>query len=135
MTVGSLGKIVFYVSANKVQTFSGLKLKHSASFGSHKRHCSNEFVEFTGNNAGTATIEIALSQILGSDVEAELKRLETYKKTGETLRFVIGKKQLGDYRWVITDYTVTPTLYGKKSEIITAKVSVSLKEYLKAMKY
>lgn len=135
MKVGSLGKIIFSVSANKIQTFSGFKLKASASFGSHKRHCSNEFVEFTGNNAGTASLDITLSQILGSDVETELKRLDTYKKTGETLKLVIGKKKIGDYRWVITDYTVTPTLYGKKSEIITANVSISLKEYLKALKY
>ncbi len=131
MKVGSLGKVVFSVSSNKVETFSGLKISSSASFGSHKRHCGNEIIEFTGNDADTISFSMTISQILGVNVEEELEKLKNYKRTGKTLKFVIGKKVIGNYRWVITNLTITPKHYGKKSEIITAEVSVSLKEYNK----
>lgn len=131
MKVGSLGKVVFSVSSNKVETFSGLKISSSASFGSHKRHCGNEIIEFTGNDADSISFNMTISQILGVDVEEELEKLNQYKKTGKTLKFVIGKKVIGNYRWVITKISISPKQYGKKSEIITAEVSITLKEYNK----
>ena len=131
MKVGSLGRVVFSVSSNKVETFSGLKISSSASFGSHKRHCGNEIIEFTGNDADSISFNMTISQILGVDVEEELEKLRQYKKTGKTLKFVIGKKVIGNYRWVITNISITPKQYGKKSEIITAEVSITLKEYNK----
>ncbi len=131
MRVGSLGEIVFSVSSNKVETFSGLKISSSASFGSHKRHCGNEIIEFTGNDADSLSFNMTLSQILGVDVESELEKLRKYKKTGKTLKLVIGKKVIGNYRWAITKMTITPKHYGKKSEIVTADVAITLKEYNK----
>ncbi len=131
MRVGSLGEIVFSVSSNKVETFSGLKISSSASFGSHKRHCGNEIIEFTGNDADSITFNMTLSEILGADVESMLKKLHEYKKTGKTLKLVIGKKVIGNYRWVITKMTITPKHYGKKAEILTADVAITLKEYNK----
>ena len=131
MRVGSLGEIVFSVSSNKVKTFEDLKISSSASFGSHKRHCGNEIIEFTGNDADSLSFNMTLSQILGVDVESELEALRKYKKTGKTLKLVIGKKVIGNYRWVITKMTITPKHYGKKSEILTADVAITLKEYNK----
>ena len=77
---------------NKVETFSGLKISSSASYGSHKRHCGNEIIEFTGNDADTVSFNMTLSQILGVKVAEELEKLKKYKKTGKTLKFVIGKE-------------------------------------------
>ena len=108
-----------------------MKISSSASYGSHKRHCGNEIIEFTGNNADTVTFNMTLSQILGVNVAEELEKLKKYKKSGKTLKFIIGKKVIGNYRWVITNLTVTAKTYGKKSEIITAVVAVTLKEYNK----
>ena len=130
MKVGSLGKVVFTVSTNKVETFSGLKISSSASYGSHKRHGGNEIIEFTGNDADTVSFNMTLSQILVKVAE-ELDKLKKYKKTGKTLKFVIGKRVIGNYRWVITKLNVTEEIYGKKSELITAGVAITLKEYNK----
>lgn len=131
MKVGSLGKVVFTVSTNKVETFSGSKISSSASYGSHKRHGGNEIIEFTGNDADTVSFNMTLSQILGVKVAEELDKLKKYKKTGKTLKFVIGKRVIGNYRWVITKLNVTEEIYGKKSELITAGVAITLKEYNK----
>ena len=43
----------------------------------------------------------------------------------------IGKRVIGNYRWVITKLNVTEEIYGKKSELITAGVAITLKEYNK----
>lgn len=44
---------------------------------------------------------------------------------------MIGKRGIGNYRWVITKLNVTEEIYGKKSELITAGVAITLKEYNK----
>lgn len=131
MNVGCLGDVVFNVSSNKVETFSDLKISSSASYSSHKRHCGNEYIEFTGNDADSITLNILLSEILGVNVNKELNTLKKYKKNGSLLKLIIGKKLIGNYRWVITKLTITPTYYSKKSEIINAKVAITLKEYNK----
>lgn len=131
MRVGCLGDIIFSTSTNKVETLTGLKISNSASYSSHKRHCSNEILEFTGNDASTASFNMTLSTMLGVDVGEELAKLEEYKRTGKILKFTLGKKTIGNYRWIITKYTVTPKHYSKNGEVITADVSISLKEYNK----
>ncbi len=131
MQVGCLGDIVFSTSINKVETLNNLKINHSASYSSHKRHCGNEIIEFTGNDASTISFNILLSEFLGVDVEEELEKLKEYERTGKTLKFVLGKKTLGNYRWVITKHTITPKTYDKRGNITSADVSISLKEYNK----
>lgn len=44
-TVGSLGDIVFSVSANQVKTISGLKRSISAQYSTHNRQRSNFALE------------------------------------------------------------------------------------------
>ena len=131
MQVGCLGDIVFSTSINRVETVTGLKISNSASFSSHKPHCGDEILEFTGNDASTVSFNMTLSTMLGVDIEEELQKLEEYKKTGKILKFTLGKKIIGNYRWVITKYTVTYKHYEKDGTLITGDVSVSLKEYNK----
>ncbi len=65
MKVGSLGKLFSQFQQTKLKHFRGLKISSSASYGSHKRHCGNEIIEFTGNDADTVSFNMTLSQILG----------------------------------------------------------------------
>ncbi len=131
MIVGSLGDVIFSVSSNKIETFSKFTRSSSASYGSFKPHGADELIEFVGNDADSISLKVTLSEILGVRVEEELEKMREYRRGGALLRFVIGKKQIGNYRWVITKMSDTSLRYGKDSEIITAEVSITLKEYNK----
>ncbi len=129
MTVGSLGDIVFSVSSNKVETLKNLKYTKSASFAEHNRHCADTILEYTGNNPAEISFDITLSYLLGVKVEKEIKKLDLYTRRGKAMKLVIGKKVYGSYLWVIEKYSVNYQHFDKSGNVVTADVSLSLKEY------
>ncbi len=131
MTVGSLGGIVFTVSPNRIETVDGFKQSGSANYGKHQRHGGDTLLEFVGRDADTISFNMLLAAQLGVDVEAEIAKIVSAEQSGEALRFVIGKKILGRYRWVITKHTVTYKQLDREQRLILAEVSVQLTEYLK----
>lgn len=131
MTVGSLGNIVFSVSPDKVETFSGMKQSGSASYGKHKRHCGNTLLEFTGRNEDNISFSMVLAKQLGVDVEGEINKIASAEQSGETLKLVIGKKTVGRFRWVIESHSINMQYFDKSNELIMAEVSIKLSEYLK----
>lgn len=131
MTVGSLGDIVFSVSADKVETLSGLKYSESANFSEQKRHNTVSVLEYTGREPVEISFSIVLSYLLGVKVEEELEKIAAYTRDGELLKLVLGKTIYGSYRWVITKYSVTYRDFDKYGDVVNASVSLSLKEYCK----
>lgn len=124
------GLAISEVTGNQVSRFEPLSAATKV-YKNEKGAKIGARIEFTGNDADTVSFNMTLSQILGVKVAEELDKLKKYKKTGKTLKFVIGKRVIGNYRWVITKLNVTEEIYGKKSELITAGVAITLKEYNK----
>ncbi len=131
MTVGSLGNIVFSVSANTIETLSNLKQSGSARYGKHQRHCADTLLEFVGRDPDSISFDMRLAARLGVDVEGEIEKIVNAERTGEALKFVLGKKTIGRYKWVIVKHTVTYKQTDKESTLVLADVSISLTEYLK----
>lgn len=131
MVVGSLGGIVFTVSDDKIMTMSNIKVSGSASYGKHQRHSGSTLLEFTGNDADTLTFNMTLAAQLGVDVESEIAKIEAAKRSGSTLKLVIGKKVYGRYRWVIQKYSASYSAFDREGKPILADVSITLAEYLK----
>lgn len=131
MTVGSLGTIVFSVSQNKIETLCNIKQSGSASYGKHQRHTGNTLLEFVGRDADKITFDFTLSRQLGVDVEAEIAKLETMTRSGKAVKFVIGKKVVGLYRWVIEKYTINKKYFDRELGLTHADISISLCEYCK----
>jgi len=129
MTVGSLGEIVFSVSSEKIETITNLKISGSANYGKHQLHGGDTVLEFTGRDADTISFEITLAERLGVNVEEELEKIENAERTGEALTFVLGKKIIGKYKWVITKHTVNIKQVNRELAPVLASVSLSLSEY------
>ena len=53
--IGTLGDIVFKVSANKVRTFDDLKIDSKTNYAKHTRHLKKPLLEFQYNDSDTAT--------------------------------------------------------------------------------
>lgn len=131
MTVGSLGNIVFSVSANTIETLSNLKQSGSARYGKHQRHCADTLLEFVGRDPDSISFDMRLAARLGVDVEGEIEKIVTAEQSGEALKLVLGKKTIGRYKWVIVKHTVTYKQTDRESTLVLADVSISLTEYLK----
>lgn len=131
MVVGGLGRLTFYVSSDKIETVTNFKSSLSAKFGKHQRHSGGTLVEYIGNDAETISFDIVLSASLGVDVEAELDKIREMQRNGEAGQLVIGKRRVGEYRWVIEKSSVTYKYYDKEGRVAHAEVSLSLLEYLK----
>ena len=63
--IGTLGDIVFKVSANKVKTFDDLKIDSKTNYAKHTRHLKKPLLEFQYNDTDTASLTIYLSAFLG----------------------------------------------------------------------
>ncbi|MCM1275453.1 MAG: phage tail protein [Lachnospiraceae bacterium] len=130
MTVGSLGDIIFSVSSEKIETLTNLKISGSANYGKHQLHGGDTVLEFTGRDADQISFEMTLAERLGVNVEEELEKIENAVRSGEALTFVIGKKIVGNYKWVITKYTVNMKQFDRELVPVLATVSLSLSEYV-----
>lgn len=131
MTVGSLGNIVFKVTPEQIETISNFTQSGSAAYSEHQRHAGDTLVEFVGRNPGNIGFDIVLSSELGVNVQSELDKIDSAERNGEILKFVIGKKIYGRYRWVIKSHTVDIKHFDKNNEPLLANVNIKLTEYLK----
>ena len=131
MKVGSLGDIVFEVRDDKIITPRNVKWTDTANFAEHSRHCSTTLVEYVGDKPDTITLLLKLSDYLGVKTMEQLKKLKAYKRSGKTLRLILGKKPYGRWKWVITKISVSMEYSDKRGNLTQADVQISLKEYLK----
>lgn len=131
MQIGCLGDIAFKVSSDMVRTISNVTWSGSANYNTHARHLTDSLTEFTGLAPDEMTFEIVLSAFLGVDPMADLVKIWEYERKGQVLPLVIGSKAYGKYRWVIKSHKVTMQTFSGNGDLMAAKVSISLLEYIK----
>lgn len=126
--IGTLGDIVFKVSAKTIQTFDGLKIDSKTNYAKHTRHNKKPLLEFQYNDTDTASFSIYLSVFLGVDPRKMQKKIDDYRKKGKILTLVIGGKKYGS-KWVITSHSKQFERFDSKGNLLVAKSNISLEEY------
>ena len=126
--IGTLGDIVFKVSAKTIQTFDGLKIDSKTNYAKHTRHNKKPLLEFQYNDTDTASFSIYLSVFLGVDPRKMQKKIDDYRKKGKILTLVIGGKKYGS-KWVITSHSKQFERFDNKGNLLVAKSNISLEEY------
>ena len=128
--VGCLGaSIPFYRASDAVHTFQNFKFSASGRYQQQEIIGRKSIVEVTGQKPSDASFEITLSEFLGVSVRDTIYKLRDLVDNGYAVPLVIGNEPIGDYLWVVENYTVTGQTYGKSGEMTSAKVSVNLLEY------
>jgi phage protein U len=130
MAIGSLGLVVFEVSAEKVRTFDGLKRSGSARFAYHNRQGGKELPEFLGPAAESVSFEIRLSAYEGVNPSEEVTVLRTMRDTGEAVLFILDGVPQGEGFWVVEKISEDHSFFDNRGRPAVIKCSVSLKEYL-----
>lgn len=129
--IGTFAGVVFSVSDKTVCTFNNMKWQISGNYAEHDRHMKRDLLEFLGPELETISFEMELSVFLGVTPLTELKKLRKIVQTGKTDRLVIGGKVYGAYKWAMTGISVDMKRFDKKGNLLSAKVTASIKEYAK----
>lgn len=128
--IGTLGDIVFKVSANKVKTFDDLKIDSKTNYAKHTRHLKKPLLEFQYNDTDTASLTIYLSAFLGVNPKSVQDKIDKYRKKGKILTLIIGGTKYGS-QWVITGHTKDYERFDKQGNLLIAKSTLSLEQYAK----
>ncbi|MBR1658163.1 MAG: phage tail protein [Synergistaceae bacterium] len=128
--IGSFGKVVFEVSAERVRTFRDFQIQHSAKYTEHAIHGRKGLLEFTGLSASTASLNIRLDAGLGINPKQELNTLHEILTNHEALPFVLDGEPQGDDLWVLENIGETYEIIDNQGTAIAVEVSIKLKEYI-----
>lgn len=132
--IGSLGKIVFEVSSEKVRTFRDFQIQRSAKYSEHAIHGGKALLEFTGYSPASASLRIKLDAGLGINPNKELNDLHELLTKHEAFPFVLNGEPQGDGLWVLESIDEQFEIIDNKGTFIAVEVSLKLKEYIEAGK-
>ena len=127
--IGSWGDITFSVSRLTVKTFDGLKWESGVKYSAHDRHLKEPLLEFAGPDTESMSFSMFFSVFLGVNPIAEVSKLLKAMRRGEVHRLVIGPKAYGTSKWVITKVSSSLDKYDSKGNLLSSKVSVTMKSY------
>lgn len=130
--IGCLGDIVFTVTDKTVRTLDNWKWSGSARYAVHNRHTAKPLTEFAGLDPDKITFDMTLLRELGVDPMKEVVKIWTYERAGTALPLTVGTHAYGFYRWNITSHKMTMKYTDREGNIMGAKVSITLQEYLQA---
>lgn len=124
--IGTLGSIVFKVSADTVRTFTNLTRSGTARFQQHDVIGQKPILEFIGPDLDTIALPVRLDISYGIDPQSEINAMREAMDTGTRSAFIVGGKFLGDF--VIESVSDTWETVSNRGNLIKASVSLSLKE-------
>ena len=127
--IGSWGDFTFEVSRGSVKTFTGLKWDSSVKYATHDRHLKEPLLEFTGKDVESMSFSMLFTIFLGVNPIKEVANLLQAMRRGEVHRLVIGPKAYGTSKWVITKVSSSLDKYDSKGNLLSSKVSVTMKSY------
>ena len=127
--IGSWGDFTFEVSRGSVKTFTGLKWDSSVKYATHDRHLKEPLLEFTGKDVESMSFSMLFTIFLGVNPIKEVANLLQAMRRGEVHRLVIGPKAYGTSKWVITKVSSSLDKYDNKGNLLSSKVSVTMKSY------
>ena len=86
-------------------------------------------LEFTGKDVESMSFSMLFTIFLGVNPIKEIAKLLQAMRRGEVHRLVIGPKAYGTSKWVITKVSSSLDKYDSKGNLLSSKVSVTMKSY------
>ncbi len=128
--IGSLGKVVFEVSAERVKTFRDLQIQRSAKFSEHSIHGHKALLEFTGLAPASISLTIRLDAGLGVNPKEELNALHDMLTQHQAVPFILDGEPQGDGLWVLESLDEKHEIIDNYGASIAVEASLKLKEYI-----
>ena len=132
-SIGSLGDIVFTVSAMKVLTFKDYKRSTKARTASHDIIGQKPVMEFLGPAGEEISFTMDFLTGLGVDPATQAKKLRTMCETGEAVYFMLGNECIGANKWIVESIGESADVVDANGNIVNSRVDVTLQEYVESI--
>ena len=128
--IGSFGSVVFQTSDRKILTPRGIQQTTGSSWALHNVVGGKQKAEYTGQTLRTISFEITLSAELGVRPRKTLEQLERMAEGREAYLLVIGGRPIGENPWRLVSLSETWDTVLNRGELVSAKASLNLEEYV-----
>ncbi len=135
MLVGFMADIPFIVSSHYIRTFDDYGRSSGGRWAQHDIIGNKPVLEFIGPDVEKISFTMQLRSDYGVSPAKELAKLRKMRDTGKYFPLVIGGKLITDNMWVIESLDESVAFWGKFGGIMSAKVSVTLKEYAGGLRF
>jgi phage protein U len=125
--IGSLGRVIFSSSTNKVLTFSGLSKQAEARYHEHTIIAGKPKLEFLGAGLDEVSFNIKLDRSLGVSPSAEIKKLADMRDSGKAEALIIGGEFLALF--VIASFSENWKTVDNRGRLLAADLTINLREY------
>lgn len=127
--IGTLGPIRFAVSDQKLLSFHNMKREIAGKWNNMERIGKKPLTVFAGAELQTITLSVILDAGLGVPPRDMLEEIEAMVECGDANYLIIGKRQVGNGRWVVTKSSEAWERVIIKGELFRASVDLTLQEY------
>lgn len=129
--IGYYGPIVFETSDERIINFSEFTHSVEANYGYHETIGTKPKTEF--QNPGLETIEFLVNLNGGFGVKPrdEIEKWSNIVRSGEAHPLVIGGKTFGKNPWICKSISNTWGTVYQDGKLYSAKIEVSLEEYVR----
>lgn len=128
--IGSFGDVVFEVTPSKILSFNDLEKKNKSRWHEHEIHGKKAKMEFEGAGLVDLNYRLLLRVENGINPMIEIAKLEKMNDGGMAAQFILGSKPITPNKFVITELSETLKNIDSQGNVLTAEVTVSLKEYV-----
>ena len=129
--IGTFGKVVFSVSSDHVKTFDEFEKSGSAVWDSQEVIGGKPKQKFKGTELETISFSMFLDIFKGVKPRENIELLNEMRDKGKTEFLIIGGKPIGKHKWYISSTSESWTNIDNKGRLLQAKVSVTLKEFVR----
>lgn len=129
--IGTFGKVVFSVSSDHVKTFDEFEKSGSAVWDSQEVIGGKPKQKFKGTELETISFSMFLDIFKGVKPRENIELLNEMRDKGKTEFLIIGGKPIGKHKWYISSMSESWTNIDNKGRLLQAKVSVTLKEFVR----
>lgn len=125
--VGSLGDIIFKVTANKISTFDNLNETNSSKWEVHNTLKQEQ--EFIISELSKCTFLIPTNIKSGTSPEVTYDLLEKYCSSGQVVSFILNGKKFRGKTYIIRSFKTNNKLINNFGQIMSADYEVELEEF------
>lgn len=128
--IGTFGPIRFSVSDQRILTFQNFKREVSGKWDKMERIGFKPLTVYHGPELQTVSFKIMIDAGLGVPPRDQLFEIERMTENAQAEYLIIGNRQVGSSRWVITKSSEAWEKVIVKGELYRASVDLTLQEYV-----
>lgn len=131
MAVGNIGQsVVFETSDSRILTFRNFKRDVKGRWASHARTGEKPRKQFLGPDASSVTFSVTLSAEHGVKPRDTVENLERLIEQGLPQTVVIGSRQVGTGKFVVTEMAEGWERIYNNGEAVRITCDITMEEYL-----